>query len=373
MGQITKHMGEEGLMIATHLRARRGTVLIYSALVMVFILGMTSLAVDFGRVQTIKQDLQRCADATALGGLTAYVDTGYSVPAATTAAYSLVSQNPVDQGSGVMQTVSLVPGTWDITTKTFSSTYAPGYPAVQVTMSRTKAGGNPVPLMFGKAVGITAVDVTARATAVLIDNQSQGMTVPATGNVYLAGMPAGTNGSWGDNDTNAPPYRITSIPVVPGMWISFTNPSGTTSIVPGNTPYVDAAGEVTRPLHHGQNYDGTNYQIGPENGIGDAIMPAGAVMGLFLTDNAPTAMSPPPVVDWTSASLKDNPSYNNLALQSPFLIGNGMTSGGSVKMFRVPPGATRLFIGTWDGVTSSNNAGSITATVNLKRSVRLVK
>jgi Flp pilus assembly protein TadG len=354
-------------------RRRRGTVLIYTAVSLVFLLGLVSLAVDYGRVQTIKQDLQRCADATALGGLTAYVDTGYSIPAATTAAYSLVTQNPVDQGSGVMQTVSLVAGTWDLNTRTFSTSFYAGQPACQVVMSRTAANGNPVPLMFGKAIGMTSADVRATATAVLIDNSAQGITVPATGNPYLAGMPAGSSSPWGDNDTNATPYRITSIPVVPGMWISFTNPSGTTSILPGSIPYFDANGEATRPLHHGQNQDGTNFNIGPENGIGDAIMPAGAVMGLFLTDNAPTAMSPPPTVDWTNAAIKDKPSYNNIPVQAPFLIGNGMTSGGTVKMFQVPPGATRLFLGTWDGVVQSNNLGSINATINLKRSVRLVK
>lgn len=60
-------------------------------------------------------------------------------------------------------------------------------------------------------------------------------------------------------------------------------------------------------------------------------------------------------------------------MQAPFLIGDGLTSGGTVKRFQVPPGATRLFLSAWDGVVQSNNSGSFTATINLKRSVRLVK
>ncbi len=47
--------------------ARRGAILIYSIYIMLLMTAMISLAVDYGRVQMIKTELQRAADATARG------------------------------------------------------------------------------------------------------------------------------------------------------------------------------------------------------------------------------------------------------------------------------------------------------------------
>src|SRR3954453_21943418 len=47
---------------------RRGAVLVYTMSVMVVFIGMCSLAVDWGRVQVTKTELQSAADATARGG-----------------------------------------------------------------------------------------------------------------------------------------------------------------------------------------------------------------------------------------------------------------------------------------------------------------
>jgi hypothetical protein len=53
------------------------------------------------------------------------------------------------------------------------------------------------------------------------------------------------------------------------------------------------------------------------------------------------------------------------ALKQAFFIGGGLTGTGSgaVQTFVVPVGATRLFLGTSDGVGWFNNSGSFSVTV----------
>ena len=186
-------------------------------------------------------------------------------------------------------------------------------------------------------------------------------------------MPSGSSTRFGDTTNNAGANQMVAVAVVPGTWVSFNVPTGTTSIYPGYTPYVNASGESGRLLHHGQNYDGSNWGIGSENGIADAVLPASAMVGLFLNDDAPTTGPTPATVDWTTPGRRDNASYTDLQLKAPFLIGDGRTSGGAVQQFQVPPGATRMYVAVWDGVQQSNNGGSLSTRINLKRSIRLVK
>ena len=71
--------------------------------------------------------------------------------------------------------------------------------------------------------------------------------------------------------------------------------------------------------------------------------------------------------------MADQPTYSNIQLQQPFLIGDGKTSGGTVQRFLVPQNATRLFLGIWDGVQYSNNSGSLSGTVSVQQSAKLVQ
>ena len=333
--------------------------------------GFASLAFEFSRVRSMKVEMQACADATAISIMSAYGDGGMT--AANSAAITYFAANPVDKSSGISPSLTLLGGTWDSTTRTFSSTGAPGTPAVKVTVSRTAANNNAVPLNFGSVVGMSKCNVQATAIATMIDNDSGPISLNSTANMYMSGMPAGTSNSFGDTTSNSPSYSVTCIDVVPGTWVSITSPSGTTTILPGYVPYSNADGEATRPLHHRQNYDGTDMGIGSENGIGDAIIPASTMTGMFLTDDPPTVGPTPATVDWSSASSRDQVSYATLTTKAPFPIGDGKTSGGTLQRFLVPAGATRLFLSVWDGTASNNNAGTLTATINLKRAIKLVK
>jgi hypothetical protein len=87
--------------------------------------------------------------------------------------------------------------------------------------------------------------------------------------------------------------------------------------------------------------------------------------GVFLDDSEPEGEAPP-TLTFT------NHDFTNLApmLRQTFFIGNGQTSAGKVQRFRVPPGATRLFLGMPDICGSPaepdcyyDNSGALAVTV----------
>jgi hypothetical protein len=339
---------------------------------MAALFGVCSLAVDLGRVQEVKTDLQSCADATARAYMDYYNLYGQTYANTNGPALYSATDNPVDENSGIVPTVTVTWGTWNTSTNTFTAGLGSPY-AVKVTVSRTKANGNAVQLMWGALIGQPTCDVSYTAVAALMGDQSVSATVPATANPYLAGMPAGTTTIYGDTIYNATPYQVSGINVVPGTFLTFTSITGTTTVLPGYMSYYGPNGDTADPVWHGENYDGNPDSPTSENGIADALMPESAFFGVFLNDNAPNNNPTPPSIDWTSASLLNQPQYTNLQIQQPFYIGDGKTTGGTVQMFQVPAGATRLFLATWDGVDYHNNAGSLTTTVTLQNYTQIVQ
>jgi hypothetical protein len=138
----------------------------YAVILMTIMFAMISLAVDFGRMQQVKTELQRCADATAAGCMQEYIT--YGSTTASAYATTLAADNSVDANSGVSPTVTVTWGYWNATTNSFVA--AAGSPvAVKVVVSRTTQTGNPVPLTFpiisGANIVRTSCDVFASSVA----------------------------------------------------------------------------------------------------------------------------------------------------------------------------------------------------------------
>lgn len=356
-----------------HPGQRRGSILLYVLLLLTMFAAICSLAVDYGHVQFVKSEMQRCADATARGYMEYYNLKGQSYANSQIAQLYAEAQNPVDVNSGVTPTVTVTVGSWNASTSSFST--STGTPvAVRVSVTRTAANGNAVPLMWGGVLGIGSIDVHASAVAALMGGQHTSVTLSALSNPYFAGMPNTTTNSWGDNFAMDAPYQVPSIPVVPGTYITFTNLAGTTSVVPGSVPYSGPGGDTSIAVNHGENWDLSFNNPGPENGIGDAIMYEDATMGVFLTNNAPNlSTAPSGQPNWTTGTLANKTVYSKIVVQQPFMIGNGQTTSGVVKQFLVPPGATRLYMAIWDGVEYNNNGGSLTGTVTVAPYVELMQ
>src|SRR6266852_5464770 len=128
----------------------RGMTLFMVAGGLVVLLGMAALAIDLASLYVARDEAQRAADAGALGGAKAFVDTGCvsggvgacvaSQPLAITRASSAAGQNTV---CAVL--VSSLPGACVSVTFPNSST---GDPLVSVRVQRTTACGNAMPTFF---------------------------------------------------------------------------------------------------------------------------------------------------------------------------------------------------------------------------------
>ncbi len=143
-----------------------GSILIATALWMVFLLGFLGLAVDFGHVLYVKRNLQKAADAAALAAAIEVRTCGATTNCAAmqTAAQSALAENGLSAtttltncsgtaGSGITLTVNNPVCSNSGDPNLGKSNYA-----------ETKVS-EAVPTYFARFVGVTSIDVSARAEA----------------------------------------------------------------------------------------------------------------------------------------------------------------------------------------------------------------
>jgi hypothetical protein len=376
------------------IKSRRGSVLIYSFYMMIIMMVMVSVAMDFGRCQLIKTELQRTADASAHAALEMYIQNG-SMPSQGTlqSQFSVNTpgsvENPVDFMSGVAPTFTFTPGWWNTSTKTFTAngslTPSAGYQlAAKIIVSRSAGNGNPVKLTFplpsGKNWVHTSVDIWASSIAVINPPVTVTETVSALYNPWLSGMPVGSSLSYGastpgnnltdsvtsnSSTNNGPPL---SMDVTPGTVITFTNVSGGTSHDPQMSNTDGPDGESSPYTHMQDSPDGNHN--GEENNIQTLTSPLDSLVGVFLNNNVPTANNAPSV---SNNYMTQND--NTIQVQEPFYIGDGTpySNPNITAQFVVPQGATRLFLGTMDGFQWNNNGGSYSVTITQQPTISLVQ
>jgi hypothetical protein len=336
---------------------------------MVALIALGSLAVDYARVQAVKTDLQKSADATARGSLSLY----QTYDMATAQAYgpwlATGAYNPVESSAGVQPTVTITWGKWDDDAKAFTpGTFSP--PAVRVTVSRTAANNNPVPLALAAVLGQRSLDVSATAVAVLSTSSGPATyTVSGQHDPWLAGMPAGSTASYNDvAPAQGPP--VINLPPGASGFLTFTGVSG--SVAHGGNAANGPEGNATGIYTHGADSPG-GPTPGAENGIADIAAPINGLVGVFLDASQPSLSAAPAARDYSTSASRDAATYTDLLLKQPFYVGDGLTTSGTVQQFRIPPGATRLYLGPMDGHEWANNTGSFTVTLSQSQSVSLVK
>ena len=164
--QTTKSGGRVSGRGRAHRARRRGSALVYLTVTMVALVAFVSLAVDLGRVQVVRGELQLAADAAArhaAAGLNA------GVAAAESNAVNAAKDNSADGTPVVLDPdTDIEYGIFNDATKTFTALPSAAWStatAVRVTARRTAASGNPVPLHFARVVGRTNHDVRAQSVA----------------------------------------------------------------------------------------------------------------------------------------------------------------------------------------------------------------
>jgi Flp pilus assembly protein TadG len=376
-----------------------------------------SLAVDFGRVQLSKTELQAVADAAARYAAMGLQNDIQGQSAAASNARAVIAQNKVDgKEIDFRASEDLQIGVWDSNTRTFTPNndlYVAN--AVKVTLRKTAARNDAIPLLFASILGRNTQDVTADAVAVVDFSAFSGGAgngrfeyyIPATSNPWLSGMPdgtvannpnphnnpdyagseyvddgtrksvnRGTNGSgssngngssnWNNWGNYAPkkgsPIKAGTIPIVPGTTISFDGINGGANNFNSSTLYTGDGnlGWIVSNLK------------GNENGIADLKAPINSVVAVFLNDQRPDqAGSIPSRLDFSTPDSRDF-TVLSPQLRQPFFIGDGRRANGEVQQFVVPAGATRLYIGTMDGWEWNNNVGGFEVAATIKGTIRLV-
>jgi hypothetical protein len=207
------------------------------------------------------------------------------------------------------------------------------------------------------AIGFAAVPVYAQVA----------VQVPGSANLYLAGMPPGSAccGGTGTPPDTAPqqsPVQV-GIQLVPGAALTFSA-SGSVSNATGVPP--------TQPPDGGDFIPGgVDGRVDPgtpsANNIAAVNAPLNSLVGVFLNDSVPTSSPTPPALNFDPATGLGL-AFGSLSpgLKQVFFIGDGRTGTGTgnVQQFIVPAGATRLFLGTIDGVGWANNTGAFNVQVN---------
>lgn len=181
------------------------------------------------------------------------------------------------------------------------------------------------------------------------------VTVPGKSNLWLAGAIAGATASTGqDNLTNATPFQVPNLVLTPGQTMTFSA-TGNVSNDPENLVTVGPDG--------GPYLGFTFYKHEKENGIADVVAPVNSLIGVFLDDSTPNPIIPPDGVDYSQGAGIDF-TLTAPSLLKPFFIGDGKNSEGTVQKFYIPPGATRLFLGSLDPSDQENNVGSFVVKIN---------
>ena len=187
--------------------------------------------------------------------------------------------------------------------------------------------------------------------------------VSGTASPYLAGMPPGSPCCQNDRAPEESPAQVVGIPLGPlGTVLTFSVSGSVSNVAALPTDPPDGSVFFTSPF---------SGQPGTDSGNGIARMnaPVNALVGVFLDDRVPSASPAPPGLDFSANGL--GTAFGQLCpgLKQPFFIGDGLTGNGSGarQQFVVPPGATRLFLGTVDGFDWNTNTGAfgvnVTSTV----------
>jgi Flp pilus assembly protein TadG len=192
---------------------RRGFVTIWVVLTLAVVLMLIGLAVDTSHAFTVGRELQDAADAAALAGAS-QISNGTSAAqtaAVTAAAYNRASGNTVVVSSNS----DIVFGSYSTTTGTFTAGATP-YTAIQVTTRMSSGGSNsPMPLSFGKLVGLNTANITRVAVAfqdttqgsgVVVLNNSGSTSTPYTqsssSSIAVAASGGSSGGVWVNSDSN---------------------------------------------------------------------------------------------------------------------------------------------------------------------------
>ena len=154
-----------------------GASLVLVALSLVAMLAAASLAVDLGLLYVARNEAQRAADAAALAGASAFVNSGCTSMTGGCVAGGSQEVLAREQAETVGAQDFVMGQAANIEDGDVSFSYPnPMEPQISVTVERNATRGNAIPLLFARMFGVTTGSVAAKATAEAFD--PSGSSVP---------------------------------------------------------------------------------------------------------------------------------------------------------------------------------------------------
>lgn len=249
-----------------------GMTAVYAIIMLTALCGFASLGVDWGRVQMVKTQLQRAADAAARAAIAQLPD----VTAAQNAAVTWAGYNSADSTSVVIDGTNDVDfGTWDPNAKTFTvltGSARSSANAVRVWARRTTARGTAISLTFGKLVGQSTIDMNVSAMAINAAPPSPGVVGINTMNINQT-----SGGAIDSYDSSLGVYSGTN--------------SGTSAIVASNANINLNNSYVGGDVHPGvgKSVSGGGYTVtGTVSRLSSALSYSAVVVGSYDNTNLPT-------------------------------------------------------------------------------------
>ncbi len=147
-------------------RGRKGVILLLTAFLMVFFIGLIAFATDSGTIVLARTQLQSAADAAAIAGIDALSG---GTTAAQTAAQTIAQANTAGGANiSVVPSSDIAFGTWNSSTATFTvltGSGISGASAMRVTCHLSQSRSTGLHLFFAPIFGISSEDVSATAIA----------------------------------------------------------------------------------------------------------------------------------------------------------------------------------------------------------------
>ena len=147
-----------------------GIAIIWMIVSIPFIVAICAVAVDFGRIQLAKSELQTAVSAAVRTAARGNMD-----DSAIARAISAAAENRVDGSPLVLQTSDILLGRWDASNRTFTNAYKSGgtwymsdgsrINSVKITGVRSTARNTAIPNLFASVLGWSKMDITAEAIA----------------------------------------------------------------------------------------------------------------------------------------------------------------------------------------------------------------
>ncbi len=145
---------------------RKGVILLLTAFLMVFFIGLIAFATDSGTIVLARTQLQSAADAAAIAGIDALSG---GTTAAQTAAQTIAQANKAGGANiSVVPSSDIAFGTWNSSTATFTvltGSAISGATAMRVTCHLSQSRSTGLHLFFAPIFGISTEDVSATAIA----------------------------------------------------------------------------------------------------------------------------------------------------------------------------------------------------------------